>query len=186
MLRRKNQKLVFWVLTVFIGVSLMGSSVVWSGLFSTPPAPTEPAAGGERSQPSATLDELAKIVEANPRDVSAYLRLGAACLEQGEVDRAVAAYEKVLALDPGNVAARLSLSEIYLSQEKPDEALAQLNAILATDPDHLTALYRRGLLLGLVKGEKDAGAADLERFVRLAGEGQEAAYARSLIAAWRE
>ncbi|KUK40943.1 MAG: Tetratricopeptide repeat protein [Clostridia bacterium 62_21] len=186
MLRRKNQKLVFWVLTVFIGVSLVGSSVVWSGLFSTPPARTEPVPGEERTQASATLEELAKTVEANPQDVSAYLRLGAACLEQGEVDRAVAAYEKVLALDPGNAAARLSLSEIYLAQEKPDEALAQLNAILAADPHHLAALYRRGLLLGLVKGQKDAGAADLERFVRLAGDGPEAAHARSLIAAWRK
>lgn len=185
MLRRRNQKLIFWVLTIFISASLVGSSVVWSGLFSAP-APEAPVAREERARPSETLQELEKEAEANPRDVSAHLRVGAAYLEQGDMAKALEAYEKVLALDPKNTAARLSLSEIYLAQEKPDEALAQLNAILAADPDHLTALYRRGVLLGLVKGQKDAGAADLERFVRLAGNGPEVAYAQSLIAAWRK
>lgn len=183
LLRRRDQRLIFWILTVVISAGLVGSSVVWSGLFSAP-APRTPVAQ-KRSEPSTTLRELETAAQANPRDVSAYLRLAAAFLEEGEAAKAIDAYRHVLVLDPRNGAARLSLAEIYLAQDKPDEALEQLDALLAVYPDHATALYRRGLLLGLVKGDTRAGAADLERFVKIAGTGPDVDYAKTLIAAWR-
>ncbi|MEW5762432.1 MAG: tetratricopeptide repeat protein [Bacillota bacterium] len=183
LLRRRSQKIVFWTLVIFISAGLIGSSVVWSGLTGAP-APRAPVAQEkEGAQPQ--MPDPEKEAGEPPRDVSTALRLGAAYLERGDLDRAAAAYRKALEFDSRNTAARLSLAEIYLAQKKTEAALAELNDVLATNPDHLAALYRRGIILGLVKGDKDAAAADLERFVRLAGSGPEVEHARSLLAAWR-
>ncbi|MGQ9513307.1 tetratricopeptide repeat protein [Thermodesulfitimonas sp.] len=172
--RKKVIKAVFWVLTIALGMGLIGSSVIWT-------APDKVVK--ETTAPQETVD--AQIAKAAARkDAAALLSIGGQCQAQNDTRHATAAYQRVLDLAPDNTAARLSLVELYFMNNEYDQALAQAEAILKKNPDHQKALYYRGLIRGF--GEKDyAGAiADLKRFIGLAKSGQEVEEAKDLIKEW--
>lgn len=172
--RKKVIKAVFWVLTIALGVGLVGSSVIWT-------APDK--AVKETAAPQETLD--AQIAKAAARkDVATLLSIGGECQAQNDTPHAVIAYQQVLRLAPDNMAARLSLVELYFMNNEYDRALEQAEAILKKNPDHQKALYYRGLIRGFGKKDYAGAIEDLKRFITLARSGQEVEEAKALIKEW--
>lgn len=173
--RKRFIKAVFWVLTITLGAGLIGSSLVWTAPDKAVDKITEPQASMETQINQA----FAK------RDTVTLLAIGRECLDQGDTRRAIEVYRKVLQLAPGNAGARLGLVEAYFMNNDYDLALEEVETVLKQNPNHQKALYYRGLIRGFGKKDYGGAVADLERFVALAGSGQEVEEAKSLIEEWR-
>ncbi len=191
MLSKKWQKSVFWALTIFIGLGLVASSVVW-----TLPDP-HPAPGGQTqerqetsSQPqqpvNAVNKELESRIKNNPGDIAARLQLAAWYRDSGDLEKAIAQYEEVIKLDAGNENARLSLAELYYFTGQVDPALAQFDEVLKVNPDHQLALFRSALMLGQEKNDYRAAVKRLQHYIRVAGSGPDVDQARMLAEAWQK
>lgn len=174
--RRKWIKGVFWVLTVALGVGLVGSSVFWTSL------PDKPVAETEAHQQDSLDGQIARAVKRE--DLGTLLLIARQCADGGDVKRAETVYRKVLDLAPENMAARLSLVELYFTNNNYEKSLAEVEAILKKTPDHQKALYYRGLIRGFGQKDYPGAVADLKRYVSLAKSGREVEEALQLIEEW--
>jgi tetratricopeptide (TPR) repeat protein len=88
-----------------------------------------------------------RLKQSAPR--SARLRQVAAenLLAQGEVDRAIRAYQDALTAAPGQPELHLALAQVYARQGKREAALAELDRELAIVPESAAALELRKMLL---------------------------------------
>ncbi|MEW6725891.1 MAG: tetratricopeptide repeat protein [Bacillota bacterium] len=189
MLSKKGQKGVFWVLTIFIGLGLIASSVVWTlpDLGSAPGPTQEQQETSQSQQPvTAVNKELESRIKNNPSDVAARLQLAAWYRDGGDLEKAIAQYEEVIKLDAVNQNARLSLAELYYLTGQVDLALAQFDEILKVNPDHQLALFRSALMLGQEKNDYQAAAERLQRYIEVAGPGPETDQARMLLEVWQK
>lgn len=172
--RKRFIKAVFWVLTIVLGIGLVGSSVIW----------TMPDEALQEAPPQQeTIDSQIARAEAR-KDIGTLLLIAGGCVENNDIKRAEEVYKKVLGIAPENEAARLSLAEIYYMNNRYDDALAQLDAILKKSPNHQKALFYRGLSRGFGKQDYDSAVSDLKRFVSLAKSGPDVDDAKEQIAEW--
>jgi len=172
--RKRFIKAVFWVLTIALGIGLVGSSVIWT----MPDEVLQEAAPQQE-----TIESQIAKAEAR-KDIGTLLLIAGSCVENNDIKRAEEVYKKVLDIAPENEAARLSLAEMYYMNNRYDDALAQLEAILEKSPDHQKALFYRGLSRGFGKQDYDGAVSDLKKFVSLAKSGPDVDAAREQIAEW--
>ena len=79
---------------------------------------------------------LQKILDIDPKNITALLAYGAAAFNLGDVPTAEAKWQAVLAIDPNEVEAHYDLGFVYLNSTPPNTAAARThwNAVLALNP----------------------------------------------------
>lgn len=179
--KKRQQKIVFWILVVALGVGLVGSSVVWS----TARTPLPQNSGVSETGGREWLANLEARVRDNPGDLEAAQALARAYAAGGRWQDAVTLYEPVLQAAPDNHGARLELALVLYHLGRAGEAADQARRAVEAAPDLAVGHYYYGIILG--DGLKDyrAGIAQLEEFIRLAGQGPEVEKARQMIQDWR-
>ncbi|MCL6447929.1 MAG: tetratricopeptide repeat protein [Armatimonadetes bacterium] len=178
--RKKRQKIVFIVLTIFLSLGLLSSSVVWlGGDYFSPPPPNEPAEGN-------TVADLEARVKEKPDDAQALAALARAYFDAGRLEEAQQTYEKALAQNPDDGALRLELAMTSFLRGDYDKAIAALEEEIKRRPDHAEAHYLYGQVLAAGKKDYARGIQELEKFVALAKTGDDVARARQMIAEWQK
>ena len=179
--KKRQQKIVFWILVVVLGVGLVGSSVVWSTARTPLPQTSNVSETGGREW----LGHLEARVRDNPGDLEAAQSLARAYAAGGRFQEAVGMYERVLQVAPDNHGARLELALVLYHLDRANEAAEQARRVVETAPELALGHYYYGIILA--DGLKDyrAGIAHLEEFIRLAGRGPEVEKARQMIQDWR-
>jgi tetratricopeptide (TPR) repeat protein len=99
-----------------------------------------------------------KMVEADPKNAQALVRLGDANFMIQRFEKSQEYYELALKSDPKNIHALLSLSNCFIFMQKPDEALRELDKILAIEKNSPEALFNKGLIL--LQSKRDPAAAN--------------------------
>ncbi len=141
-----------WLVIVALVLSPLIGFVVYAGLGRMDLLGRQQAASGqaadEAADMQASIQQLAKRLEANPADLQGWLLLGRSLEAIGQPDRAVTAYEfaQKLAPDELNIKAFYAQALAGANHDrlagKPAEIIA---GILATDPNHKTGLWLAGL-----------------------------------------
>ncbi|KFI36471.1 hypothetical protein HY02_01485, partial [Peptococcaceae bacterium SCADC1_2_3] len=110
-IRKKQQKMVLWVLTIFLSFGLIGSSVVWiSGKFF-PDAKSE---SQEAYSPAKILAEAEAKAKARPDDAQALADLAQIYFQAGKLPEASKMYAQAIKVEPKNSVYCTQLSLIYL------------------------------------------------------------------------
>ncbi len=180
--RKKRQKIVFIVLTVFLSIGLLGSSVVWlGGDYFSPPPESAPV-----SSPEETIGELEARVKENPEDAQALAELARAYFDAGRLSESRQAYEKAVALKPDDGTLRLELAMTCFLLSDYDQAVKNLEEELRRRPENKEARYLYGQVLAVGKKDYRRGIQELEKFIELAKTGDDVARARQMIEEWRK
>ncbi|MEW6424609.1 MAG: tetratricopeptide repeat protein [Bacillota bacterium] len=180
--RKRRQKIVFIVLTVFLSVGLLGSSIVWfgGGYFSPPP---ENAQVFPQPEDVAGLEARAKE---NPADPQVLTALARAYFNAGRLQDSRQTYEKALAQKPDDGALRCELAMTCFLLSDYDRAIAVLEEEIRLHPDNPEARYLYGQVLAVGKQDYRRGIQELEQFIALAKTGEDVARARQMIAEWQK
>lgn len=93
------------------------------------------------------IDDLQKILEKNPNDVTALTNLSLPLARQTRTQEALAAVEKAVALAPNNLPARYRLATQFVELGRLADGIAQYNTILDIQHDHPGALEQLARLL---------------------------------------
>jgi len=174
--------MVFIVLTVFLSLGLLASSVVWLGPgYFSPPAQNAQISGQEE-----TVAGLEARVKEKPDDPQALAALAGAYFNAGRLEEAQQAYEKALAQKPDDGALRLALAMTSFLRSDYDKAIAVLEEEIKRRPDHAQAYYLYGQVLAAGKNDYARGISALEKFIELAKTGDDVARARQMIAEWQK
>lgn len=88
--------------------------------------------------------EVMKLVEMTPKDPQAWSILADLYQDEGEMDKAMEAYEKVLEIDPSNGLIHLSLADYY--ENKGDRERSHKELRLAFESDQITAETKANIL----------------------------------------
>jgi eukaryotic-like serine/threonine-protein kinase len=99
-------------------------------------------------------------------DALAHNDLGAALLEKGEMEEAIACYKKAIALDPKDHKPHFNLGNTLKDKGQLDEAIACHQKAIALDPKYAGAHYNLGVALAR-KGEVDEAIACYQKAIAL-------------------
>ncbi|MGB9803547.1 tetratricopeptide repeat protein [Desulfofundulus sp.] len=179
--RKRRQRIAFIILTIFLSLGLLGTSIGWFFDFRSPATPS----GTEPPSPDKVIGDLESRYRANPNDADLAARLGQAYLDAGKMDQALKAYEKAVQLKPENGDFRLELALVQFLMGRYDEAAASCKEEIRRHPGNARAHYYYGQVLALGKGDYQGGIRELEKFIQLAGQGDDVTQARKMIEEWK-
>jgi tetratricopeptide (TPR) repeat protein len=135
-------------------------------------------------QSGAIQDEtkiLKDAVANDPKNVNAWIKLGNVMMDSSRFNEAIDAYQKALALDPKNVDVLVDMGTCYKNAGKPDIAVKEYRKAIEINPRHLNAHRNLGVVLANDLGDRVQAVKELEEYLHLAPEAQDAAAIRSLI-----
>jgi tetratricopeptide (TPR) repeat protein len=104
--------------------------------------------------------------KADAQVLQTYLNRGMAYKQQGNYDRALAAFNKALQLDPRLAAGYIKRGNLYLDRNDLDRAIADYSAAIRIDPQNAAPYMNRGLAY-TKQGAYEAVIADCTEAVRL-------------------
>ncbi|MDG4596010.1 MAG: tetratricopeptide repeat protein [Candidatus Contendobacter sp.] len=110
-------------------------------------APKEMLAENQRRAIRRGVDEYIAAEMTHADRPESYLNVGLVYSDQGQFDRAEAAYRAALDLQPTFTQAAVNLADLYRLQGRDGEGEQTLRQALARDPHHATAHHALGLLL---------------------------------------
>ena len=159
-----------WVLPVFlmvawvaIGCNQTQNPSTGQPAANTPPAPPQQSLKlymvplDQSKFSMASIQQNKSKIQTEPKNVVALMELGHANFMIQRFDVAMDYYERVLKIDPKSVEARISLSNTYIFTQNLDGSMGQLDKILEGDKNNAEALYNKGLISLLSRGDS-AGA----------------------------
>lgn len=76
-----------------------------------------------------------RVIQSNPSNVVAYIKLGDALKNQGKFDEAIATYRQAIQLDPNNPKAYNNMGLALYSQKKFDEAIVAYRRAIEIEPN---------------------------------------------------
>ncbi len=106
------------------------------------------------------------VIDRYPNSLIAHNNLGIFFREQGQIEKAVAAYTRAIAVSPGGYLAYSNRGEVYFETGEWDKALVDINRALELNPDNSKALGNRAAIFGSRK-QYDEALADLNRALEL-------------------
>ena len=83
----------------------------------------------------------------HPGNVNAWIELGNAYFDTGQVDKAIEAYTKSLQLDPKNADVLTDLGVMYRRKDQPEKAVESFDRAIQIDPEHEIARFNKGVVL---------------------------------------
>ena len=129
---------------VVFGVYKTGSDRPIQKKMVSQPAEKDQGASVERA---AQIFQLEKIVKENPKDVASWTSLGNLYFDNGDFQKAIAAYSKSLELNPNNADVLTDLGIMYRRAGQPKKAIESFDKAAKVDPKHETALFNKGIVL---------------------------------------
>jgi tetratricopeptide (TPR) repeat protein len=96
---------------------------------------------------------LKALLAADPKNLSALIRLGNLYYDHQRYQQAVDWYGKALEIDPRNPNVRTDRGTSYWNLNQPDAAIDEFNRSLEVDPGHAQTLYNLGVVY--LHGKKD-------------------------------
>src|SRR5690606_10576888 len=115
-------------------------------------------------QHGAALEELRRIIGADPMNPYAYHYIGVACYELGQLEAARDAYAAAVTLAPNYLASRVALSHTHRRLGEHAAAVSEAIEALGRFPDDGDALCAAGLA-HMARGDKRKAREDLLRFL---------------------
>ena len=101
-------------------------------------------------------DEARSLIPDHPRELVLHTLLGAACLELGDHDTAIASYRAALAIRPGFAKAWNSLGIAYLRCGRLRDAGDSFRSAAASDPEFAEPRFNLGIVYENLKRPHDA------------------------------
>ena len=136
------------------------------------------------SAPTYTDNEMKSLKDAtsrSPGDVTAWIKLGNAFMDNRRYQEAIDTYQKALELDPKNVDVRVDMGTCFRNIHQPARAVEEYRKAIAIDPGHVNAHRNLGIVLGFDLRDKEAAVRELEESIRLSPYGPQADSARKAI-----
>jgi len=181
--RKKNQKIVFIVLTAFLALGLVGSSLLW--LLSPDSSPAQDVGQVQQQIP---LDQQIEALEGQLKDKSESPELLGQLAElywqAGRGRDAVDNYLKALEIVPDDINLRQNLALTYYLLGDYNDAVQQIETVLAKDPQNATAHYYLGQFYAYRSDDgRDVkkGIEALEKFISLGKEGLDVDKAQQML-----
>ena len=184
--KKRQQKMVFWFLTLALSVGLVGSSVMWSIGGDAPKSSNKPAEKQQQTiDPKQVLKEMEDASKASPQDVEILGKLAAAYEQNSMQDKAIESYEKVVAVDPKNITTSILLMKKYYYSGKYDDAEKHAKHVLDLEPNNQDTHYYYGFILGDGKKDYQGGISQLEEYIKLAQTGKDVQVSKDMIKEWQ-
>ena len=183
--RKRQQKIVFWFLTIALSAGLLGSSVMWSAGGGDTKSSKTYQTQQQAVDPQQELKDLENAVKASPQDVEVLGKLATAYEQNGMQDKALETYESVVTVDPKNIATATLLMKKYYYSGKYDEAEKHAKHVLALEPNNQEIHYFYGFILGDGKKDYQAGINQLEKYIELAQTGKDVQVSKDMIKEWQ-
>jgi len=105
----------------------------------------------------ALIEQLEKIVSADPGNTDALAQLGHAYFDTNQYTRAIEAYKKYLDLKPDDADIWTDMGVMHRRRGEPVEALRAFDKAIEVDPGHQQARFNKGVVL--LNDQKDRNAA---------------------------
>ncbi|MBX3445081.1 MAG: tetratricopeptide repeat protein [Planctomyces sp.] len=115
---------------------------------------------------SKALPLLTQIINANPKDASAYVKRAAILAENKLLTQAVADMSRAIALEPDNARHHNTRGYFLLSQQNLDAALQDFNDAIGLDVNFAQPHNNRGLVR-IAKGELEKAVKDFEEALKV-------------------
>ena len=133
---------------------------------------------GKRYEEAAA--EFRKGIEAEPKSATAYVNLGAALTQLGDLKGAAEQFEKALSIDRHNLTAHFNLAVLLAKDNQHPQAILHLQAVLTTNANDLGA--RMFLAQELVKASRvDEAIGEYSRVVESDSNNEAAVIARAQL-----
>jgi Flp pilus assembly protein TadD len=130
------------------------------------------------------LEELRRVIKADPRNAYAFHFLGVGLFEVGELEAARDAYGASLKLSPGHIGSRVALAHVLRMLGDTRGAVREGLGALSQAPGDPDALHAVGLAYH-ARGEEAAAAKYLDAFLATNPEFEVAVETRALLASIR-
>ena len=186
--RKRQQKIIFIVLTVVLGIGLVGSSLAWTLGGSSNIPNNSNAATAQQQQPEVSVDkqitDLEQQVKEKPKDSELLAKLAALYWQNGKGQQAVETYQKALAIKPGDARISKDLASTYYLMGQYDNAISQAEQVVKQVPSDAEAHYLLGQFYAYRGDDKrnvTKGIKELEEFVKLQKEGLDVDKAQQMI-----
>jgi tetratricopeptide (TPR) repeat protein len=131
-----------------------------------------PAGGGQLPEghpsinPDLELKQAEDEARNKPQDAGAQARLGNAYYDAAQYDKAIEAYEESLKLKPQDPSVETDMATCFHFKGQHDRALEILDRVLRYRPGFPQALFNRGIILQLGKGDNRGAVAAWEELLR--------------------
>lgn len=149
----RTDQVVLLAVGCLVGGYLLGigtSFFIWNKPAPTPgtsSAPAPVAAPGSAIDLSAEIREVTSIVEKDPKQRSAWVRLGNLNFDSNQYMPAIEAYTKALELDPNDPDVITDRAIMYRAVRDFQRAAEEFRKAAAMDPRHLNSLMNLGVVL---------------------------------------
>ncbi len=110
---------------------------------------------------------LKELLEQDPENLMALVRLGNLYFDAGMFDGARQYYERALRLEPENVDVRTALGESLRNLERPREALEQFEQAVRAQPDYWRGWFNVGVVALYDLGEFEKARAAFEKVAEI-------------------
>lgn len=151
---RSDQVVVVAVACLIAGylLGLVTSFFIWNKPGPTPgtteaPAPNVAAPGSAMGNLSAEIREITRIVETDPKNRAAWVRLGNLHFDANQYADAIQAYTKALELKPDDPDVITDRAVMYRAIGDFKQAASELRRAADMDPKHLNSLMNLGVVL---------------------------------------
>lgn len=178
--RKKQQKVIFLILTAVLSIGLVGSSLFWALDRSTLDSGVS-ARGEEVSTLEEKIENLEKKVAGKRADPLVLMELARSYRQAARLEDAADTYEKVLKQKPDDSDARRELAEVYFELGDYDRAEAEIKEVLERNPNDARSHFVYGLVLGYGKRDYTAGIEELRKYMRLVDDESQAKVAEQFI-----
>ncbi len=139
-----------------VAAAVLGGVLVY-GLLSSKPTPPPGGQSGGATQQQTTgtqpsqevlheIDNLREVVDKNPSDMEATLKLANILQDNQFYDRAVIYYKRYLEKVPDNVNARVDYATTLFEGGHTQDAISELKHALKIDPKHQVGLFNLGIV----------------------------------------
>ncbi|MBF0480052.1 MAG: tetratricopeptide repeat protein [Desulfovibrionaceae bacterium] len=147
---------------------VIGFAAGWLVRDAREPADSDRTMAGPRDEAMAgQIEKLKALAAADPRDASAWARLGHLYFDTGQPGPAVAAYGKYLELKPGDPDVLTDMGVMYRELGQPDRALECFEAAIKANPGHEIARFNKGIVLLTDKSDKTGALAAFDGLLRI-------------------
>jgi tetratricopeptide (TPR) repeat protein len=148
---------------------------------SPPLVPHNLSPGGGSIVFNDEIKTLERVIEKNPNDLSALIRLGNLHMDTQNFGEAVAMYERALEIDPKNNNVRVDMGTCYRYMGRSDIALENYRKAIEIDPNHPNAHLNSGVVLFDDMKKYPEAVKMFERFLEIEPNSERAAELRNLV-----
>lgn len=126
----------------------------------------EPIASPYQMQDDTKL--IREIVQKDPGNVTAWIKLGNALMDLSRFNEAIDAYGKALDLDPKNADVRVDMGICYRNSNRSDIAAQEFRKALEINPRHLNGRKNLAVVLAYDLNDKAGALKEFEQYLKVA------------------